>query len=230
MTRNLARPCNYAMRTYSYFQPIALAAMLPTITPYPKITLAILGTTCLIFGGEKLYSWYRGKQPDYKLSKNLLSLVSMYATMFSKEPSQKIPAFAWRLPSFIAMSAITHPVPYSWLTDNKKNTIFANFARAVTNPVPWERINCLLSVGLPAFLYAASVFIPFSRTVLPTCVYSVCFLKDNLLEPNIKLAKFGDNILSTVFKPKKMENDKGSYVELREMKSARDKSEEVKSK
>ncbi len=216
-----------AMLVLSYAQPIALMAMLATISPVsPKIKIAagVCAATTAILLGEKLYNYCfknnPNKQTSYHISKSILGLVGIAATFTS---GFRLPAIAWNIGVFTASTAIISPVPYEWLTKSdseaESTTRLSALTRRVStslnnlrNPWPEERIACLTAAILPIALWSAALLIP--RVFLLATTYAIAsVLKDGLSSTNEpKLAIFGNNILksfgiNSYFSPP-MENEK----------------------
>ena len=202
-----------ALLVLSYAQPLALMAMLATISPVsPKIKIAvgICAATTAILLGEKLYNYCvknnPSKQTSYHFSKSIVGLVGIAATFTS---GFKLPAIAWNVGVFTATTAIISPVPYEWLTKSdseaEATTRFTALTRRVTsslnnlrNPWPEERVACLTAAILPIALWSAALLIP--RVFLLATTYAVSgVLKDGLSFTNEpKLAIFGNNILKSL--------------------------------
>jgi len=201
-----------ALLVLSYAQPLALMAMLATISPIsPKIKIAVgvCAATTAILLGEKLYNYCvknnPSKQTSYHFSKSIVGLVGITATFTS---SFRLPAIAWNIGVFTASTTIISPVPYEWLTKSdseaEATTRFAAITRKVTsslnnlrNPWPEERIACLTAAILPIALWSAALLIP--RVFLLATTYAVSsVLKDGLSFTNEpKLAIFGSNMLKS---------------------------------
>ena len=195
-----------SMLILSYAQPLALMAMLATISPIsPKIKIAasICTATTAILLGEKLYNYCfknnPGKQTDYQISKSAVGLVGIAATFTS---SFKLPTIAWNIGVFTAVGAIISPIPYEWLTkSDEKNIDLWNQTKKVVNSIKnpglKERTACITAAILPLALWSTALFIPRTLLLVPTYGIS-CILNNYLSSTNEPiLASFGSNILKS---------------------------------
>lgn len=204
-----------ALLGLSYAQPLALMAMLATISPFsPKIKIAagVCAATTAILLGEKLYNYCRknnsAKKTDYHFSKSILGVVGVTATFTSTVK----PSVIWNMLAFTAVSAIISPVPYEWLTKSDPQDIPATWWESLKqgakkfkkmfdktkNPWPEERIACFVAAVIPPALWTTSLFIPGflpGRQLLLTVTYPFAIGLSSSRESS--LANFGDNILKS---------------------------------